>query len=233
MCLWPLYRIMRVGVCSMGHGGLECLLSVLSTLWWQLRAFACAPSRDVAGLSPLAIKWTLRRNRVSSYFINLLPLLRPRRISIGPKKNWAVYQNVIYYLHYTLITIIANIIICFHVGLSVRPSRVQVPRSRSLIKFALLSLSLSACRGSRGTLLLAWSLLCIFRFTLPIFHLIYELSTLGRPSRYLPNDKYSFYSPLSLHALSFSLCLCLVCTQIRIFTYKYKYRYFLFIAFFL
>lgn len=47
---------MRVGVCSMGHGGLECLLSVLSTLWWQLRAFACAPSRYVAGLSPLAIK---------------------------------------------------------------------------------------------------------------------------------------------------------------------------------
>lgn len=141
MCLWPLYRIMGGGVV------LECLLSVLSTLWWQLRAFACAPSRDVAGSSPLAIKWTLRRNRVSSYFINLLPLLRPRRNRIGPKKNWAVYQNIIYYIHYTLITIIANIIICFHVGLSVRPSRVQVPRSRSLIKFALLSLSLFCVRG--------------------------------------------------------------------------------------
>lgn len=151
-----------------------------------------------------------------------------------PKENWAVYQNVIYYLHYTLITIIANIIICFHVELSVRPSRVRVPRSRSLIKFALLSLSLtlSACRGSRRSLLLVRSLLCIFRFILPIFHLIYELSTLGWPSRYLPNDKYSFYSPLSSHALSVSLCLCLVCTQIRIFTHKYKYRYFLFIAFF-
>lgn len=114
---------------------------------------------------------------------------------------------VIYYLHYTLITIIANIIICFHVELSVRPSRVRVPRSRSLIKFALLSLSLtlSSCRGSRRSLLLARSLLCIFRFILPIFHLIYELSTLGWPSRYLPNDKYSFYSPPSSHALSVSV----------------------------
>lgn len=215
MCLWPLYRIMGGGVV------LECLLSVLSTLWWQLRAFACAPSRDVAGSSPLAIKWTLRRNRVSSYFINLLPLLRPRRNRIGPKKNWAVYQNVIYYIHYTLITIIANIIICFHVGLSVRPSRVQVPRSRSLIKFALLSPSLSACRGSRGTLLLAWSLLCIFGFTLPIFHLIYELSTLGWPSRYLPNDKYSFYSPLSSHALFLPLFLALSLSRPYTNTYIY------------
>lgn len=68
-----------------------------------------------------------------------------------------------------------------------------------------LSLSLSACRGSMRSLLLARSLLCTFRFILPIFHLIYELSTLGWPSRYLPNDKYSFYSPPSSHALSVSV----------------------------
>lgn len=186
-----------------------------------LVAVACLCLRPLPSMWQANLRWPSSERSVGIGSHHILSIYCHFCGPAEPKESWAVYQSVIYYLHYTLITIIANIIICFHVELSVRPMYECLARGR--LSNLLYSLSLSACRGSRGVLFLARSLLCIFRFILPIFHLIYELSTLGWPSRYLPNDKYSFYSPLSSHAISISLSLFLALSLSRLYTNTYIY----------
>lgn len=125
------------GVCS--KGGCRGLLSVKH----PLVAVACLCLRPLPSMWQANLRWPSSERSVGIGSHHILSIYCHFCGPAEPKENWAVYQNVIYYLHYTLITIIANIIICFHVELSVCPSHVRVPRSRSLIKFALLSLSLS------------------------------------------------------------------------------------------
>jgi len=80
--------------------------------------------------------------------------------------------GVIYYLHYTLITIITNIIICM-----------AASGTPLLIAYRIL-----------------FAALCTFGLILSIFgpHVIYELTTFATASRYFSNNKYSLFGFASL-----------------------------------
>lgn len=127
------------GVCSQGGGGCRGLLSVKH----PLVAVACLCLRPLPSMRQANLRWPSSERSVGIGSPHILSIYCHFCGPAEPKENWAVYQNVIYYLHYTLITIIANIIICFHVELSVRPMYESLARGR--LSNLLYSLFLSLC----------------------------------------------------------------------------------------